>query len=65
MTDFEKAQIRLQAWEAIRGWGVMKKDDKGIPTNEPWNWDERLKFAERLFEWATRTPQESGDVPHE
>jgi hypothetical protein len=58
MTPFEKAQIKLRAWEALAGWGVKKGDDK-FP--EPWNWDQRLKHAEQLADWACEQPQVSAE----
>jgi len=55
MTDFEKAQIKLRAWEMLKGWGATKEKGKDP---EPWNWDDRLKFADLLVDWAV-TPHES------
>jgi hypothetical protein len=48
MTDFEKAQIKLRAWEALVGWGTTK-DNK---LSEPWDWNDRLKYADLLATWA-------------
>ena len=49
MTPFEKAQIRLRAWKMLRGWGERAKDGE---VSEPWGWDDRLKFAAILADWA-------------
>lgn len=49
MTPFERAQIRLRAWEALAGWGTKKEGEK---LSEPWNWDKRLEYADQLAEWS-------------
>lgn len=49
-TEHEIAQVRLEAWKAISGWGITK--DEKI---ELWNWDERKKRARELADWALET----------
>jgi hypothetical protein len=61
MSPFEKAQIKLRAWEALNGWGT-KMPDKEF--SDVWNWDERLKWADKLTEWALIKTEES-NVPTE
>jgi hypothetical protein len=58
MTPFEKAQIRLKVWEALAGWGTKNTEEK-FP--EPWNWEDRLKFADLLFKWVCEIEEDSNE----
>jgi hypothetical protein len=48
MTDYEKAQLRLQAFQALRSYGTT--DEEG--GFKSWNLDETKIEAERLVRWA-------------
>jgi hypothetical protein len=61
MTDYEIAQIRLRAWEAVSGWGnTSKVNDK--EELKIWGWSERMKFADELANWALNTSKQGQDA---
>lgn len=49
MTDFERAKLKLLAFQALDLWGT--RDDDGEHT--AWNLKERKQKAEELFDWMT------------
>lgn len=59
MTDYERAMLRLECWKAIAGWGTRNPDAKELIDKlvTPWNWETRLKHADRLAEWAMKEPR--------
>ena len=49
LTTYERAQLRLRAWRALKGWG--RRDRVGVFIEL--NMTERMAEAERLVGWAT------------
>ena len=49
LTTYERAQLRLRAWRALKGWGRRGKD--GVFAE--FDMTERMAEAERLVGWAT------------
>lgn len=53
MTDYELAQLRLQAFALLDGWG--KPDEKGV--FRPYDLEKRKALALEFIDWAS-TPGE-------
>jgi hypothetical protein len=55
VTDYERAELRLKAFQALTGWGVtvgeIKVGDKAIPERRSLNMTEQMQRANELFEW--------------
>lgn len=48
----QRATIRLGAWNALDGWGTAKLDEKGDKPFRPYSFEERMKYAAILADWA-------------
>jgi hypothetical protein len=59
MTPFERAMIRLEAFQLLAGWGVNTGDPKAKSPidryiHTPWTLEYRMDRADNLAEWAMR-----------
>lgn len=62
LTEFERASLRLQAFEMLEKWG---QEDAAGKFKE-WGFDDRMKNAALLVDWAEGTPpaeQKKTDIP--
>ncbi len=55
-TDYERAQVRLRAFELLQGWGNPSPtpDAKDLIDRFPipWNFETRIRHAKTLADWA-------------
>lgn len=58
MTDYERAQLRLQAFKMLEGWGRTKAG-----AHKKLDFDEIQTYATALVEWA-ETPPADAAQPH-
>lgn len=52
LTDNERANLRIRAFELLEGWGQEGGDGK----IKQWDLSQRLKEAAEMVEWAERPP---------
>ena len=54
ITDFERATIRLRAFELLKGWGDAAPDAEKSTARltTPWNLERHKEVAESLADWA-------------
>jgi hypothetical protein len=56
-SQYEVAQVRLQAFEMLKGWGVELPPDKAnklLPCVRVYNLNERMAHAKYLADWALK-----------
>jgi hypothetical protein len=60
VTEYERALFRLKVWRALKGWGhtIPATGEDKLPESRPWNWDERLVYADLLAAWASKKEEE-------
>jgi hypothetical protein len=67
MTPFERAKIRLAAFQLLEGWGTAgdpKAKDLCDRLIVPWNLEQRMQRADELAEWAMAEKDAIDDDPH-
>ncbi len=68
VNDYERALIKLRAWEALTGWGVQlplsenPTLDERLDRVRVWTFEERMKKADELAAWALRPCKEKEEA---